>query len=183
VPWPDLPRRRCRRPGGLGRAAATIAAAFPDLKCTVLDLPQVVAKAAADPSAAGTNNNVQYVAGDMFQSIPPADAVFLKWILHDWSDDDECVKILLKNCKQAIPPRAAGGKVIIIDVVVGSADEPSPESDVRHVETQVLFDLMIMSCASMASSETSRSGGGSSRRVWVRGLQDYHLFAGWFLAG
>ncbi|KAG0535428.1 hypothetical protein BDA96_04G365500 [Sorghum bicolor] len=59
--------------GGLGGAASTIAAAFPDLKCTVLDLPQVIAKA---PSAAGTS--VQYVAGDMFQSIPPADAVFLK---------------------------------------------------------------------------------------------------------
>jgi hypothetical protein len=61
--------------GGLGGAAATIAAAFPDLKCTVLDLPQVVAKA---PSAAAAGTNVQYVAGDMFQSIPPADAVLLK---------------------------------------------------------------------------------------------------------
>jgi hypothetical protein len=57
--------------GGLGGAAATIAAAFPDLKCTVLDLPQVVAKAPTD-------TNVHYVAGDIFQSIPPANAVFLK---------------------------------------------------------------------------------------------------------
>jgi len=57
--------------GGLGGAAATIAAAFPDLKCTVLDLPQVVAKAPTD-------NDVQYFAGDIFQSIPPANAVFLK---------------------------------------------------------------------------------------------------------
>jgi hypothetical protein len=57
--------------GGLGEAAATIAAAFPDLKCSVLDLPQVVAKA---PSGA----DVHYVAGDMFESIPPANAVFLK---------------------------------------------------------------------------------------------------------
>ena len=30
--------------GGVGGAAATIAAAFPSLKCTVLDLPHVVAK-------------------------------------------------------------------------------------------------------------------------------------------
>ncbi|CAL4939817.1 unnamed protein product [Urochloa decumbens] len=57
--------------GGLGGAAATVAAAFPDMKCTVLDLPHVVAKA---PS----RTNVQYVAGDMFESIPPANAVFLK---------------------------------------------------------------------------------------------------------
>lgn len=61
--------------GGLGGAAATIAAAFPDLRCTVLDLPHVVAKAAAGTA---DSNVVQYVAGDMFQSIPPADAVLLK---------------------------------------------------------------------------------------------------------
>jgi hypothetical protein len=46
--------------GGLGGAAATVAAAFLDLKCTVLDLLQIVAK--ADPSLAGTNN-VYYQRG------------------------------------------------------------------------------------------------------------------------
>ena len=57
--------------GGVGGAAATIAAAFPSLKCMVLDLPHVIAKA---PSV----SNVQFVAGDMFESIPPANAIFLK---------------------------------------------------------------------------------------------------------
>lgn len=59
--------------GGLGGAAVAIAAAFPCLKCTVLDLPHVVAKA---PSI--SVGNVQFVAGDMFESIPTANAVFLK---------------------------------------------------------------------------------------------------------
>nr|CAB3500576.1 unnamed protein product [Digitaria exilis] len=58
--------------GGLGGAAAAIAAAFPDLKCAVLDRPQVIAK--ADPSA----TNLHFVAGDIFESIPQANAVFLK---------------------------------------------------------------------------------------------------------
>ena len=57
--------------------------------------------------------------------------------MHDWGDD-ECVK-LLKRCKEAIPPRDAGGKVIIIDMVLGSG--PSDEKD---RETQVLFDLLMM---------------------------------------
>ncbi|KAF8720541.1 hypothetical protein HU200_023795 [Digitaria exilis] len=92
--------------GGVGGAASAIASAFPSLKCSVLDLPHVVAKATS-------GSNVQFVAGDMFESIPPANAVFLKCILHDWNDD-ECIKIL-NNCKQAIPSRDAGGKVIIID--------------------------------------------------------------------
>ncbi|KAG2538045.1 5-pentadecatrienyl resorcinol O-methyltransferase-like [Panicum virgatum] len=116
--------------GGVGGAAATIAAAFPSLKCTVLDLPHVVAKA---PSV----RNVQFVAGDMFESIPPANAIFLKYVPHDWGDD-KCIK-LLKNCKKAIPSRDAGGKVIIIDIVVGS----SP-SDIKLLETQVLCDLHFM---------------------------------------
>uniref|UniRef100_A0A804LL45 O-methyltransferase ZRP4 n=1 Tax=Zea mays TaxID=4577 RepID=A0A804LL45_MAIZE len=126
--------------GGHGGAAAAIAAAFPPLqekpkisahvKCSVLDLPHVVAGAPSD-------GNVHFVAGNMFESIPPATAVFLKKTLHDWGDD-ECVKIL-KNCKQAIPPRDAGGKVIILDVVVGYK-----QSNIKHQETQVMFDLYMM---------------------------------------
>lgn len=50
----------------------------------------------------------------MFESIPHADAVLLKFILHDWSDKD-CVRIL-KMCREAIPSREEGGKVIIIDI-------------------------------------------------------------------
>ncbi|KAF8728913.1 hypothetical protein HU200_018209 [Digitaria exilis] len=40
---------------------------------------------------------------------------------------------------KTIPSRDAGGKIIIIDMVMGSE---SP--DIKHVETQVLYDLMIM---------------------------------------
>jgi len=125
--------------GGVGGAAAAIAAAFPSLKCTVLDLPHVVAKA---PSV----SNVQFIAGDMFESIPAANAIFLKYVLHDWGDD-KCIK-LLKNCKQAIPSKDAGGKVIIIDIVVGS----SP-SDVKLLETQVLCDLDIMKIGGVERDE------------------------------
>jgi hypothetical protein len=57
--------------GGLGGATQTIAKAFPNLECSVLDLPNVVASAPADTA-------VKYVPGDMFESVPAADAVFLK---------------------------------------------------------------------------------------------------------
>ncbi|KAG2551577.1 hypothetical protein PVAP13_9KG404800 [Panicum virgatum] len=91
--------------GGLGGAAAAIAAAFPHIKRSVLDLPQVVADAPYD-------TNVEYVPGDMFESIPPAQVIFLKSTLHDWGDE-ECVKIL-KNCKQAVAPRDEGGKIVSV---------------------------------------------------------------------
>ncbi|EEC84398.1 hypothetical protein OsI_30973 [Oryza sativa Indica Group] len=47
--------------GGYGAVAAAVVRAFPDIKCTVLDLPHIVAKA---PS----NNNIQFVGGDLFSS-------------------------------------------------------------------------------------------------------------------
>ncbi|KAF8705793.1 hypothetical protein HU200_030998 [Digitaria exilis] len=87
--------------GGFGAAAHAISKAFPHVRCSVLDLAHVVDKAPGD-------TDVKYIAGDMFESIPPANVIFLK----------ECVKIL-KNCKKAIPPREKGGKVVIIDIVVG----------------------------------------------------------------
>ncbi|KAL0399774.1 UNVERIFIED_CONTAM: 8-hydroxyquercetin 8-O-methyltransferase [Sesamum radiatum] len=59
--------------GGTGTVAKAIADAFPGLKCVVLDLPHVVA------GCEGTENLV-FVAGDMFEYIPPADAVFMKVI-------------------------------------------------------------------------------------------------------
>lgn len=57
-------------------------------------------------------------------------------MLHDWNDDD-CVKIL-DQCKKAICSRKlTGGKVIIIDTVIGS---PLKEM----FEAQVTSDLLMM---------------------------------------
>ncbi|KAM0829655.1 hypothetical protein ACQ4PT_066743 [Festuca glaucescens] len=58
-------------------------------------------------------------------------------VLHDW-DDEKCVKIL-KICRKAIPPREAGGKVIIIDIVVGAGPP-----DKKHKEVHALLDFYIM---------------------------------------
>ncbi|CAO2153104.1 unnamed protein product [Urochloa humidicola] len=118
--------------GGLGAASAAITRAFPHIKCKVLDLSQVVSQ--APPQSSGA---VHFIAGDMFKFIPPADAVLLKWALHCWSDDD-CIKIL-RNCKAAIPARGDGGKIIIIDTVMGSGPQ-----DTMSKETQALYDLYMM---------------------------------------
>ncbi|KAH9680554.1 O-methyltransferase ZRP4 [Citrus sinensis] len=57
--------------GGDGSFSRIICEAFPGIKCTVLDLPHVVANL---PEA----DNLKYIAGDMFQFIPPADAFLFK---------------------------------------------------------------------------------------------------------
>ncbi|XP_031504677.1 trans-resveratrol di-O-methyltransferase-like [Nymphaea colorata] len=92
--------------GGNGTVASIIADAFPHIKCMVLDLPHVVAASPPQP-------NVVAIGGDMFESVPPADAVLIKGVMHDW-DDESCVKILMR-CKEAIPK--LGGKVIVVEIV------------------------------------------------------------------
>ncbi|WJX71774.1 hypothetical protein P8452_55730 [Trifolium repens] len=56
---------------------------------------------------------VEHIGGDMFESIPNGDAIFMKWILHDWSDE-RCLK-LMKNCYDAIPDY---GKVIVLEALL-----------------------------------------------------------------
>ena len=57
--------------GGTGTALRAIAQAFPHLKCTVYDLPHVIADSPNYPE-------VQRIQGDMFKSIPSADAILMK---------------------------------------------------------------------------------------------------------
>jgi len=57
--------------GGDGTMAKAIARAFPHVRCTVLELPQLAGNMPAD-------GMVEFVAGDMMEFIPPADVVLLK---------------------------------------------------------------------------------------------------------
>ncbi|XP_042455163.1 trans-resveratrol di-O-methyltransferase-like [Zingiber officinale] len=121
--------------GGIGAMATAIAEAFPQIKCAVFDLPHVVSSLQGNPTVAA-------IAGNMFEFVPPADAVILKWILHDWNDED-CVRIL-RNCKKAIPPKEEGGKVIIIEMVMKLENEEDGSIHDETTETQLLLDVHMM---------------------------------------
>ncbi|KOM50174.1 hypothetical protein LR48_Vigan08g100100 [Vigna angularis] len=77
-------------------------------------------------------DNLKFVGGDMFESVPPADAVLLKWILHDWNDE-QCVRIL-KKCKEGVKR-----KVIAIDMVL-----ESEKLDYESTKTQLMIDMVVM---------------------------------------
>ncbi|XP_071721451.1 trans-resveratrol di-O-methyltransferase-like [Rutidosis leptorrhynchoides] len=117
---------------GTGTVIQSIAKSFPDISCTGYDLPHVV-------NGLVGSNNLSYVGGDMFETIPKADVAFLKWIFHDWNDED-CVK-LLKQCKEAIPSKENGGKLIIVDMVVKKNDEGSHD---QLYENQLFFDMLMI---------------------------------------
>ncbi|KAL2345964.1 hypothetical protein Fmac_007249 [Flemingia macrophylla] len=99
--------------GGLGININLITCKYPHIEGINFDLPHVVQHAPSSPG-------VKHVGGDMFESVPKGDAIFMKvreppstyWILHDWSDE-KCLK-LLKNCYDAIPDN---GKVIVVEAV------------------------------------------------------------------
>ncbi|KAF9661714.1 hypothetical protein SADUNF_Sadunf19G0097400 [Salix dunnii] len=119
--------------GGTGTMAKCIAETFPSMNCTVFDLPHVI-------SGLQGSKNMKFVGGDMFESVPSADAILLKWILHDWSDE-ECVKIL-KQCKEAIGRNGnIGGKVIIMEMILGNRNW-----DENSIETQLFLDMYMMAC-------------------------------------
>ncbi|XP_022156559.1 trans-resveratrol di-O-methyltransferase-like [Momordica charantia] len=141
--------------GGTGTMAKAIADAFPQTQCVVLDLFHVVADLEG-------SHNLTYLPGDMFQSIPPADVLLLKWILHDWSDG-ECVEIL-KKCKEAITSNGKTGKVILIDMVLGNK-----KGDDTFIETQLFWDMLMMA---------NVSGKERDEKEWAQ-LFDKARFAGY----
>ncbi|CAI9106576.1 OLC1v1005764C1 [Oldenlandia corymbosa var. corymbosa] len=102
--------------GGLGITLHKIISKYPLIKGINFDLPHVVHAAPSYPG-------VDHVGGDMFECVPGGDAIFMKMILHDWSDD-HCLK-LLKNCFNALPD---GGKVIVVDLILPEKPDTSTSS-------------------------------------------------------
>jgi O-methyltransferase domain len=124
-------RTFCDVAGGYGHLICALLLANPGLRGIVLDLPEVVQDASELWSTKlGLQQRCQYVAGDMFEAVPRADAYSLKMILHDWYDV-ECVKILSNIRKAADGP----ARLFIIEYIV-------PEPDVPHLSK--LFDIHMM---------------------------------------
>ncbi|TKY59202.1 Isoflavone 4'-O-methyltransferase [Spatholobus suberectus] len=96
----------------------------------VFEQPKVVA------NLTGTQD-LNFVGGDMFKSIPSADAVVLKCVLHDWNDELS-VKVL-KNCKEAISSKGKEGNVIIIDIAIDEASD-----DRELTELKLDYDLVML---------------------------------------
>ncbi|KAI4322735.1 hypothetical protein L6164_022401 [Bauhinia variegata] len=143
--------------GGTGTVAKSIAKAFPQIECTVFDLPHVV-------EGLQGSGNLKYVGGDMFEAIPPADAILLKWILHDWNDE-ECIKIL-KKCREALVSKNTKGKVIIIDMMM-----ENEKGDDESVETQLFFDMLMM----VLVTGKERNEKEWAKLIFSAGFSDYKI--------
>ncbi|XP_014499456.1 isoliquiritigenin 2'-O-methyltransferase-like [Vigna radiata var. radiata] len=95
--------------GGVGQSLNIIISKYPSIKGVNFDLPQVIKQAPPYPG-------IEHVEGDMFESVPKGDAILLKGILHNWSDEN-CLKVL-NNCYKALPEN---GKVVVVDFIMPEA--------------------------------------------------------------
>ncbi|GLT90945.1 hypothetical protein SLE2022_088600 [Rubroshorea leprosula] len=113
--------------GGLGITLGLITPKYPYIKGINFDLPHVIEHAANYPG-------VEQVGGDMFESIPQGEVIFMKWTIHYWADE-ECLR-LLKNCHQLIPKN---GKVIVMDAVLTvEADASTAAKDTCHMDVALM---------------------------------------------
>ncbi|KAH9768302.1 TTF-type domain-containing protein [Citrus sinensis] len=89
--------------GGIGVTLQAITTKYPYIKGINFDLPHVIEHVPPHPC-------IEHVGGDMFQSVPKGDAIFLK---------------LLKNCYKSIPE---DGKVIAVELMLPEVPNTSIES-------------------------------------------------------
>ncbi|CAJ1974700.1 unnamed protein product [Sphenostylis stenocarpa] len=91
------------------------------------DLPEMVAHA---PHIPGVSN----VGGNAFQSVPPGDAIFIKWAILAWTDEE--AKQVFENCYRALPK---DGKMIVCEPVL-------PEQTDESHRTRALLggDIFVM---------------------------------------
>jgi hypothetical protein len=104
--------------GSQGALLAGILASDPRLCGILADLPPVVAGAELlrnSPVA----DRCEFVSIDFFEAVPEgADAYVLKWVIHDWNDE-QALRIL-RNCRKAIQPK---GRLLLIEHVLKPANE------------------------------------------------------------
>ena len=115
--------------GGQGSLLRAILVACPDAHGVLFDQPQVIDEAAPLFAAAGLTERCSLVAGSFLDEVPAlCDAYVLKYVLHDW-DDENAVRILAA-CRRAM---AADARVLVVERLVGTvpADPLAALSDLN----------------------------------------------------
>ena len=96
--------------GGLGTLAGLLVEAYPGLRVTVLDRPEVAERAARERKA----DSLAFRAVDLFGPWGvDGDAVILARVLHDW-DDAPALRIL-RHARRALP---SGGRLFVVEMAL-----------------------------------------------------------------
>jgi hypothetical protein len=99
--------------GGYGALLAVLLKRFPHLEGATVDLAYMEPEATSFLTSSGLAERARFLPADFFESVPPgADCYLLKYIIHDW-DDEDCIQIL-RNVRTA----AGCAPVLIIERIV-----------------------------------------------------------------
>ncbi|GAA2778007.1 methyltransferase [Crossiella cryophila] len=123
--------------GGNGSLLICLLHRFPALRGLVFDTQAAIPEAAEVVRQAGLSDRCGTQAGDFFTEVPRgADLFVLKWILHDW-DDEQAVRILA-NCRAALPDH---GRILIVDEVLPERGNPIQPRDpgLTDIRMMVLY--------------------------------------------
>jgi ubiquinone/menaquinone biosynthesis C-methylase UbiE len=119
IPQLDLASRRRLLDvgGGPGTYSMLIARAFPEVKCTVLDLPEIVQIADQLIAQSGMQSRILTLAGDYHKAEFPQenDVIIFFGVLHQ--EDPADIRELLRRAHAAVVP---GGTLYILDMMTDS---------------------------------------------------------------
>jgi hypothetical protein len=97
--------------GGIGSQLSSILDAHPSCRGILFDQPAVVAEA--------TDGRIECVGGNFFKDVPiQADAYMMRWVLHDWSDQESVG--LLMNVRKVATPDA---RLMVVESVIPETPE------------------------------------------------------------
>lgn len=99
----------CDVGGGQGLLLKAILEKFNHSKGILFDMDSAV----KEHVLKDLSDRVDIVCGNFFNTIPAADCMVLKTVIHDWNDEN-AIKILT-NCRKNLKP---GGKILLVEQVV-----------------------------------------------------------------
>ncbi|MDJ0556138.1 MAG: methyltransferase [Microcoleaceae cyanobacterium MO_207.B10] len=109
--------------GGSGAFCFALAERYPQMHCTILELPTVCEIAKEYIAEAGLSDRVDTYVGDFFQEPFPSgyDAILFSNIFHDWGWE-KCLH-LAKQSFEALP---SGGRIYLSEILLGDGKDNPP---------------------------------------------------------
>ena len=109
--------------GGNGSLMVEILRAHSKPHGTVFDLPRLAESARQNIDHAGLSHRCQFLGGDAFDAVPTnCNAYILSNFVNSWGDQE--ASVVLTNCRSAM---GANGKLLLIDWIIPTGDEPRNE--------------------------------------------------------
>lgn len=106
--------------GGNGSMLLAILERYPHARGIVFDLPYIGRQSTERIRAAGMGDRCRFEPGDFFEGVPDgADLVLLKFVLHDWNDED-AVRVL-RSCRAALAPE---GRLLVVEMLLPEENRP-----------------------------------------------------------